>query len=436
MAFLTSTYDSPQEAYVAAMAAPLVIAGYPLIESIRTCRVQTAAGGTARYGRAPLGKLGLSDHRWTHEDRDIVTPANDFLYFCAWINLAAAPAQITVPPATGRYFVAELLDAWTENFINLGMRNVPAAGARFALFGPSTPARECGGASRVDCPTDLVWLIGRVLVTDESDVAAARAFMQCFVLDSPVAAAPRAVVEWQDSGEPALDFFANLLRAVADFPPPRYATAGGPDFDSQVRAIGLDPDNAESVAGANARVRAGLAAAHRDAMRIIEAHTASQGRKAWGYSTRMGKWNGNLLLRATAAMKGLGALSADETIYAMADFDQRAEPLDGGHRYVLRFAAGGLPPVDAFWSVSMYGADRFFVDNPIRRYSVGDRTTALVPDADGGLTIPIQHERPRRLEQNWLPAPPGPFYLILRLYHPQPEFLQGRYAIPPVTRID
>ena len=432
---ITTTHASPQAAHAAAMATPLVIAGYPLVETIRTCRVQTSAANGAGYGRAPIGRISASDHLWTHADRDIVTPANDLLYFCAWINLADAPAVISVPAAGGRYFVIELLDAHTENFINLGSRNVPPAGGRFVLRGPSTPsasaADAASGAIPVACPTDLVWLLGRVLVSGEADLAAAREYMRGFKLESR-SALPASVRLWQESGDAALDFFANLLHGMAEFPAP----AGSGELTALVTALGFKPGDVDALSRANPRVLEGLRTAHTDGMRIIEAHTVSQTRKPWGYSTRLGRWNGNLLLRATTAMKGLGALCAEETIYAMADFDRAGEPLDGARRYVVRFAPGGLPPADAFWSISLYGSDRYFADHPARRHAVGDRTAGLSFDADGSLTIPIQHERPAALAGNWLPAPAAPFYLILRLYHPREEFLSGRYVIPPVTRVE
>ena len=433
----TTTPASPQAAHAAAMATPLVIAGYPLVETLRTCRIQTAAASAVKgagYGRAPVGQISASDHLWTHADRDIVTPANDLLYFCAWINLADAPAVISVPAASGRYFVIELLDAYTENFINLGIRNVPPAGGRFVLRGPSTPAAPAAAATdaiEVTCPTDLVWLLGRVLVSGAADLAAARDYMQGFKLESR-SALPASVRLWQDSGDAALDFFANLMHGMAEFPAP----AGAGDLTALVTALGFKAGDVDALSRANPRVLEGLRAAYTGGMRIIEAHTVSQTRKPWGYSTRLGRWNGNLLLRATTAMKGLGALCAEETIYAMADFDGAGEPLDGVRRYAIRFAPDGLPPADAFWSVSLYGADRYFAEHPAHRHAVGDRTAGLTFDADGSLTIPIQHQRPGTHAANWLPAPAAPFYLILRLYHPRAEFLSGRYVIPPVTRLE
>lgn len=425
---------SPQTRLVAALATPLVIAGYPLLETLRTCHLQTSVSANTGYGRAPMGQLSHSNRRWTHEDRDIVTPANDLLYFCAWVNLRQQPAWLDVPAPTGRYFVVEMLDAYTENFINLGPRNVPAEGARFMLCGPSTPAQSAEaslGAHRVDCPSDLVWLLGRVLVSGDDDVDAAREFMAQFRLTGS-GARPASVNLWREGGDPALDFFANLISGLDEFPSPE----PGADLAPLLTALGWKRGDADAPQRANARVQQGLQMAWREGMALIEAHSRSQTRKAWGYSTQLGRWQGRLMMRAATALKGLGALCGEETIYAMSDFDAMGEPLSGEHRYVLRFPPGQLPPADAFWSVSMYGEDRFFVDHPARRYAVGDRTAGLEFDADGSLTLPIQHEQPTALRANWLPAPRGRFYLILRLYHPRPEFLAGRYDIPALQRVE
>ena len=124
-----------------------------------------------------------------------------------------------MPPQTGRFFVLQLLDAYTHNFHNIGMRNTPAEGGRFALFGPGFAAADVSaGCTAIECPTTLVWLLGRVLVDSEEDLPAARAFQQGFTLQGSAAPEPPAsVARWQEGGDPALDFFANLGRALADF---------------------------------------------------------------------------------------------------------------------------------------------------------------------------------------------------------------------------
>lgn len=237
------------------------------------------------------------------------------------------------------------------------------------------------------------------------------------------------MAHWQETGDAAIDFFQNLYRAMGDFPP---APAEQGLF-TLLRKAGLRLGEEIDFASLRAPVVAGLRSAYQQGLAIIEAHTRSQGHKAWGYSMRLGTYGDDWLLRACTAMKGLGALRADEAVYAMADFDADGERLDGRNTYELRFAPGMLPPADAFWSVSLYGEDRFFTANAIGRYAVGDRTPGLRMEADGTLVIPVSHARPAQ-DDNWLPAPAGPFYLILRLYHPGKAFMDGQYTIPAVRR--
>ena len=425
---------SPQEALAAAAALPLVLYGYPLVESLRTCRLQTSAREATGYGRAPVNVLSASERQWTHEDRDIVTPANDLLYFCGWIHLADGPVTLRIPPLPERerYYVIELLDAYTHNFANLGPRNIPPEGGEVVLAGPG---RQAGGAHVVNCPTPLVWLLGRVLVQGEADLPRALAFERGFAIAAaPGRRRPPSIEAWSETGDEAMDFFQNLFNGLRDFPPaPR-----DQGLLTLLRKVGVRLEDAPEVAALRPAVRAGLAGAYRQGMALIEAHTRSQQRKSWGYSLQLGRFGDegdDWLLRATTAMKGLGALRADEAVYAMADFDADGEPLDGRHRYALRFAPGQLPPAQAFWSVSLYGEDRYFAANEIGRYAVGDRTPGLRFEPDGSLVIPIGHGRPE-VEANWLPAPAGRFYLILRLYHPSPAFMAGQYAIPAVVRLD
>ena len=291
--------------------------GYPLVESVRTCRLQTGHPGLAP--RAPINALHAITRPSTDQDRDIVTPANDLLYTTAWIHLGDGPCVLTVPAAAehpGRYFVLALYDAYTENFENLGPRNCSAQGEQVLLLGPGQRAPTALAHLRqVSCPTTLVWLIGRILV-----------------------------------GEAA----------------------------------------------------------------------RSRRRKPWVLAGRAGRYGNDHLTRALTAYIGLGALATTEALYAAGHFDAAGEALDGSRRYTMRFEADALPPADAFWSVTLYGADRFLHPNALGRHAIGDRTPGLRRDADGGLRLVFSHDRPAD-DANWLPTPAGRFYLILRLYHPREE---------------
>ena len=428
--FLSVDHRSAQSAWICHAAMPAMVAGYALLETVRTCQVQTAPG-TPAYGRAPFNTFGHAAQRWTDRDRDIVTPANDLIYSNAWADLRRGPVLLEVPAQTGRYFVIELLDMYTNNFLNIGLRNVPAAGGRFALMRDGDDSPVPTGCTPVPCPTSVVWLLGRVLVDDDADLAAARAFQAGFRLVGTATPQPPASVEhWQTGGEPALDFLSNLARALNDFPPP--AAHRGIYLALTGAHVALPPDGrlAELRPGAVQ----GLSQAHAIALQTIEAHTRSVSKAPWRFSTRLGRYGDDLMLRAATAWKGLGALAADEALYLTTDYDSDGQLLHGSHCYSIRFEDGGDLPADAFWSISLYGEDRYFAANRLGRHALGNRSP-LVRQPDGSLNLWVAHAEPPGPLANWLPAPAGPFYLILRLYHPQQRVLEGRYHFPALERL-
>jgi hypothetical protein len=420
--------DDPITALVRMAAGPLALARYPVVEVMRTCALHTLPHSQSPL-RSSFNAIHASERRWTHEDRDIVTPANDFLYLNGWIDLGNGPVVLDVPAVEpDRYYVIELLDAFTNNFINLSTRNGGSRGGCFVLH--MHGQRVEGGAVPVECPTRLVWLLGRVLVKSDDDLTVARQIARSFSLRGPRCEGPASVSQWRESGDPALDFFQHVFDSLTDFP--AHDDEAAP-LSALMRA-GLPAHGAYDVTSLSPAIRDGLRLGYANTQRLITAFTTSRTRRSWVYSLALGRYGSDHLLRACIAMKGLAALAADEAVYATADFDAAGQPLNGSHRYELYFPPGQLPPVDAMWSLSLYGEDRFFVDNPIRRYAIGDRTQGLSYEADGALRIQIQHTPPV-FHDNWLPAPATGFYLILRLYHPQKSFLEGRYAIPAVRAI-
>ena len=429
---INSQATPPQTELTAALAAPLVIWGYPLLEVLRTCHLQTDPAASPGFGRGPFGQFQRSERPWTHEDRDIVTPSCDLLYYNGWAWIGDAPVRLHIPPHLGRYYVVQLLDAWTENFHNVGARNTPAEGTDWWLLHRDDPLPPGIDPDRVvRCPTRLVWLLGRALVSGPEDLPGARAFVQAVQLEGS-GPRPSCVRDWHESGDASFDFFANLIQAVQALGVP----PGASDLQPLMRSLRLRPGDIEALQRSSARVREGLRQAYEQGIRLIEAHTVNLTRKPWTWTPLLGRWGDNILMRATVAMKGLGALAASETLYAQADFDAHSEALSGQRSYRLRFEAGQLPPADAFWSVSLYGEDRYFVPNPIGRYAIGDRSTGLHFGSDGSLTLQIQHQCPAEGPANWLPAPQGGFYLILRLYHPREDMLRGRYDIPPLQVVN
>jgi len=430
--------------------------GLPLVESMHTAAQMTAVSAPQPNGRAPLNQFGHSARPWTHEDRDVVTPANDLLYSMAWLDLSDSPMLLTVPAESRRYWVMALLDAYTNNFLNIGPRLTGGAAKQYLLTAPDWSGEVPAPIERVHCATPLVWILGRVLVEDAANLEQARALQQRFTLTTwapdgraathraaiagrPPGAggaasadrpAPRHYTAWQPGNGP-LAFFDNLMRGLAQNPPPDSEHGLVASF----AVAGLRPGGPVNTQSLEPQAAAGLSSGFAAGMAIVEAHTRSRHANPWGINYRLGRFDTDYLSRACTAAKGLGGLTADEALYALADFDAAREPLDGRHRYRLSFGPGQLPPCDAFWSVSLYGPDRYFVANPIGRHAIGDRTAGLRHGPDGSLDILVQHEQPADGLSNWLPAPAGPFYLILRMYHPRDELLSRGYRIPPVRRV-
>ncbi|MCT9810665.1 DUF1254 domain-containing protein [Acidovorax sp. Be4] len=435
----------PRQALARSIGLAAFVYGYPLVESMRTCRLQTG-GSASSPARAPIDALYHITQASTDRDRDIVTPANDLLYSTAWIYLGDGPRLLTVPAARrhpGRYFVLPLYDAYTENFENLGPRNCNPDGETVVLVGPGgeVPA-ALQGHRVVRCPTNLVWLIGRILVGDADDLPAARALQAEIALAPAPGTAlgrrPVAVEQWQ--GEPldamaevheqqrppedvAPRFFTALCQALADSP----ARSQDQGLLAWLGQAGLHASPAFAWEALDAPTRAGLIEGFADAVALVASAARSRRAKPWVLASRAGRYGNDYLVRALTAYIGLGALATDEALYGAGHFDAQAQPLTGQRNYRMRFSADEMPPADAFWSVTLYDADRFLYPNAARRHSIGDRTPGLRRDADGGLALTFSHQAPAD-SANWLPTPAGPFYLIVRLYHPQAD--APRWQVP------
>jgi hypothetical protein len=234
----------------------------------------------------------------------------------------------------------------------------------------------------------------------------------------------------------AATFFARVNALMKDNPPAdtdadamkRFAVIGvapGKPFDPAK----LDPAVAK---GVERGARAGLE-------KIIAEAKKPQGKTVNNWSVmidKMGRFGTDYQFRAVIALIALGANLPEDAIYPRATADADGKPLSGANKYVIRFPKGQMPPVGAFWSVTMYNSKQFFVDNPLNRYAIGDRDKLKFND-DGSLTLYIQHESPGKdKESNWLPAPGDDFNLIMRLYWPKKEIIDGAWVPPPIKRVN
>lgn len=402
--------------------------GLPLIEMATTrSRALSGRGGQP----AGLNRFGHTRALAGPQSRAVTAPNNDTLYSSAWLDLTNGPVTLTVPSTGARYISVAGMSMFTDNDFVLGTRTSGGAGGRYTIVGPGQPG---SGPGVVRLTTPHGWLLARILVDGEADLPAVHALQDQLQLAGPAGLAPPPAYATRQS--PPLAYFATLAQLLKANPPP--ATDGA--LFARIAALGLgpagefDPDRFDPAAVA--AIEAGVEDA-RQALKGMRPGSAVDG---WSYPrSTLGFYNQDYLFRAGVALSGLAALPPAEAMYLQPAPAQGGRMIDGPGPWRLHFPAGRLPPVDAFWSLTMYEATPdgqfFLVDNPIRRYSIGDRTPGLKSNADGSLTIWIARQDPGGdRSPNWLPAPAsGPFSLSLRAYLPKQEMRDGRYRLPPLA---
>lgn len=393
--------------------------------------IEVVSPRTRSYaGSAPVNTFGHGRDLVDHTFRAITTPNNDTLYSSAQIDLSRGPVSITLPASGNRYLSLALMDAYTNNFAILGTRTTGGEGGIYTLFGPADAAK---GRNTIRAPTPRVWALARILVEGPHDLDAARRVQQGLSVQGP---AMEDSGSYADRDAPWRSYLASAARLLAENPPP--VTDGA---ILQVMApLGLeDFDPAKFSPAEAAAIEAGVRQARADSRRsglrgpgLIEGWTHPY--------ARLGDFGQEYAYRASVARGGLAALPPEEAMYMRAKGDLPRAQFDGQADWRLHFPVDRLLPVNAFWSLTLYEATAdgqfFFADNPIGRYTIGDRTPSLTHNVDGSLDIWIGNTRPAsdRLG-NWLPAPQGPFALFMRAYLPKPELLHGSYRLPPVEKL-
>ncbi len=425
--------------------------GYPLVLTDVTRAISTNVPDASDGQKAPVNQFvhrrEFPDYTFT----DVVSPNADTLYSVAWLDLSKEPMVLSVPEMGKRFYMMEMMGAWTDVFASPGSRTTGIGKGDFAVVGPNWKGTLPDGLEPIQSPTNLVWLIGRTQTNGKSDYPAVHAIQDKYRLvplsawgkayqapaNLPVAAdidmktPPPEQVARMD----AAAFFARLNHLMQDNPPAaadaaaleRFAKLGiapGKPFDAST----LDP---EVAAALDEGMQAGRA-------RLIAETKVSRGREINGWTIlpdNVANFGTDYNTRAVVALVGLGANLPADAIYPHAVADSDGQPLAGAHRYTMRFEKGQLPPVKAFWSITTYNEKQNFIQNPINRYAIGDRDE-LKFDPDGSLTLYFQKDSPGTdKESNWLPVPEGAFNLFMRLYWPEQAVVDGSWKMPPVERV-
>lgn len=428
--------------------------GYPLVYNLSSMQAIAAHGmgslpPTGINAFAHASKLGSPSDRF-------VSVNNDTVYALAILDLSGGPLLLHVPDTDGRYYVLQFVDAWTNNFAYVGRRATGTGEGTFLITPPGWSGDVPESAQVIESPTDLAAIVGRLAVDGEEDMHRVRALQPQFTL-APLEGntAPRGIPHPHADIPEHLRFW-ELLRIWSQAYPParpdvdylhRYADYGLTDRRNPYGIVARDLE--EHLANAFAEGRN-----HVEELSKPDPSAAVNGWQAWPHGfdynvdfLRLGtidapEWkiadrDEAYATRARSARNGLWGNHGYEAVYAEVFVDAEGHQLDGSHAYELHLAE--LPPNDAFWSITMYDMPEFYlVDNPIERYSIGDRTRGLVTGEDGSIVIRMQRERPddEVAAANWLPTPEGPFRPLLRVYQPRPEVIDGTFVLPPITRID
>jgi hypothetical protein len=425
------------------------IYGYPLATMEMTRRVMTNVVKPEGV-HAPMGQFANIREYPTAAFKEVTAPNADTLYSLAWLDLSQGPWILQLPDEHGRYYLMPILEAWTNVYADPGTRTTGTGAGEFAIVGPGWHGELPPGAEELRSSTNLVWVLGRTYCTGTpKDYAAVHAIQDQYKV-VPLSAYGKPYTPPPGKIDPAIDmktptreqvermdtisFFKLLAELMKQNPPyaedaptlARLARIGlvpGEDFDSSKLASVPNMQNVPKLG-----------------VERIVAHYPASGAdvNGWVFFKPGGRYGTDYIQRALITRFGLGCNIEEDAVYPGATTDSAGQKLDGANKYVIRFPKGQMPPVRAFWSLTMYDAQYFFVANLLNRYTLSPRN-ALKSNPDGSVDLYIQATDPGSdKESNWLPAPSGPFNLILRLYWPKehpPSLLDGTWQPPAVERV-
>ena len=425
------------------------IYGYPLLvmDSVRKVMTNVAE---PRGKAAPVGQFAHFRSFPDASKRDLAGSNVDTLYSVAWLDLSQGAYVLHLPDANNRFYLMPILDGWTEVVGNPGTRTTGEKAGDYAITGPQWSGSLPAGVKQIKCGTNMVWFVGRTYSSGTAkDYEAVHAMQDQYSLvplsrfAQPPAPPEKGVVDPSvDMMTPPRDqidkldaatFFKRLALLMKTNPPtpedaPMVATltrlgvVGDFDFSKLLPSV------------AQGLLRA-PEAAHK---KIIGQYATQKQANGWMVSTGSGHYGTDYLQRALIAYIGVGGNLPADAFYPIARFDADGEPLDGANSYVMHFTKADIPPINprGFWSLTMYDKEYFLVVNPINRYSLSSRDKFQYNE-DGSMDLYIKKASPgANKEGNWLPAPDGGFILMLRLYWPKDEAVNGAWVPPGVRRVD
>ena len=425
--------------------------GFPLVTMERQFNFVTSPNIPPGIGRGPANSVSCAKELANASFTDVVTPNSDTLYCQSQFDLRKEPVVVVVPPVSDRYYSFEFLDAYTNDYAYLGQRATGGNGGTYLMAGPDWNGEVPEGMTKIWTPTNLAWLITRTVVKGQADVP------NVVAIQDKIIVKPLSEFQANMTSSPAAVTATNASKEIPIGPQPTLIAPTGikifdeigaamegnplnppdPVLVTKLASIGIGPGKVPSTE-ANDTIKTALQTGITEGQKLIDARVANLGTVVYGWlvNPQLGVYGTDYLFRAATTQYGLGANVGQEAFYPGTFTDSQGKPLTGNSSYLIHFEPGQTPPVDGFWSVSMYNDKMLFVDNPINRNSLGKYTDGIKNNTDGSLDIFIQHDNPGKdKESNWLPSPEGSFNMVMRLYLPQPQALNGTWQLPLVQKV-
>lgn len=439
---------APEEAR--AIAADAYVYFYPLVTMDLTRKQLTnVEAGQSELG-GPMNWFNNIAAFPTADMRTVVRPNFDTLYSSAWLDITKEPVIVSVPDTDGRYYLLPMLDMWTNVFASPGSRTTGTGAGNFIVTPRGWSGEVPAGVTRIDAPTPYVWIIGRTKTDGPSDYEAVHKIQAGYTVTplSQWGATPKLS---QVTIDPGIDMKTPPKLQVDNMAPAEYFAYAAellklhpPHITDQpivarMKRIGIEPGKSFDFASLDPAVQQALQQAPADGQKLMAWKVPTLARVAnnWSMNTdTMGVYGNYYLKRAIVAQVGLGANLPEDAVYPLNLADSTGKPLDGTNNYVLHFAKDAMPPVTAFWSVTLYDNEGFQVANDLNRFAVSS-WMPFKTNVDGSLDLYFQNASPGAdKEANWLPAPKGPFDLTMRLYGPESDVLTGKWNPPAVVRAE
>ena len=450
------TAVTEQEAHAIAVDAYVYL--YPLItmDITRKQFTNTDKG----FGRGPMNVFHNVPAYPPASDKSVVRTNYDTLYSITYLDLLKEPMVVSVPDTGGRFYMLPMLDMWTDVFASAGSRTTGTQATNFLVTPPGwrpdlrdryiDEFKLPKNTQRIDAPTPYVWIIGRTKTDGPADYEAVRKIQAGFNVTplsdwgktpKPVEfkvdpsvdmkTPPREQVDTMPAGR----FFAYAAELMGQQPP--HIT--DQPILAQMKKLAIEPGKPFDIAKVDPIIARALDTAPDAGQKLMDWKLPTIARVVNGWSMNtdtMGVYGNYYLKRAIVTRIGLGANLPEDAIYPLNLADEAGKPLDGSNKYTIHFDKGSTPPVNAFWSITMYDPEGNAYPNNLDRQAVSS-WMPFVFNADGSLDLYFQNENPgKNKEANWLPSPKGGFNLTMRLYAPKLEALTGVWTPPPVKRVD